>query len=360
MNFYSSKKNIVVTGGSGFIGSALIRKLLDFNNLKIFNFDKLGYASDPNRIKKSQCLENYKFVEVDLCNLNLTKEAISHAKPDLVFHLAAETHVDRSIDMPISFFENNILGTFNLLESSLELWKSLTINAKEKFRLIHVSTDEVFGSIKGEKKFNENSPYFPNSPYSASKASSDHFVRAWNKTYNLPTIITNCSNNYGPWQFPEKFIPNTILKANSKIKIPIYGNGKNIRDWLFVDDHIDALMLIAEKGIIGKSYCIGGKCEKTNIEVVEMICEIFEKLKNDNYNYKNLISFVTDRPGHDFRYAIDISKIKNELNWSPKRDLKDYLEKTIIWYLENLNWCDMIYAKSNYDGGRLGLNKSIT
>ncbi len=361
MIFENNFRKILVTGGAGFIGSALVRKLLDFENCNILNIDKYGYASDltsiQNKISNFKSIKDdkYKFSKIDLCNLNSIQKIIINFQPDIIFNLAAETHVDRSIDGPSSFINNNIIGTYNLLDSSLKYWNSLSAEKKKIFRLIHISTDEVFGSLGSDNKFNEKSPYLPNSPYSASKASSDFLVKAWHKTYNLPTITTNCSNNYGPWQYPEKLIPNTIIKACSKQKIPVYGKGNNIRDWLFVDDHINALLIVAENGQIGSNYCIGGECEKSNIEVVKKICLIITELQENNEDYSKLITFVKDRPGHDYRYSVDITKIKKDLNWSPKSNFENYLKYTVGWYLKNLKWCNSMFKKSNFNGKRLGL-----
>ena len=354
-------RRILVTGGAGFIGSTLVTKLLDYDNCKIFNLDKLGYASDLTNVKlklensKIEIANNYEFMKIDLSDYKLTSEAIMKAKPNLIFHLAAETHVDRSIDNAYPFIKSNIIGTYNLLQSVLLYWRSLTLDEQKEFRLIHISTDEVYGSLKEDSKFNEESPYLPNSPYSASKASSDMLVKAWHKTFQLPTITTNCSNNFGPWQFPEKLIPNTIIKALSKEKIPVYGNGENIRDWIFVEEHIDALLLISQKASLGSHYCIGGECELKNIDLVSKICQILQSLSNDNFDYSQLIEFVQDRPGHDFRYAIDNFKLKNDLNWSLKNDFEVNLRKTIKWYLDHSQWCKEISEKSNFFGQRLGI-----
>ena len=361
MNLKKIQKKILVTGGAGFIGSTLIRKLLEFGNYRILNIDKFGYASDlqsiENKLKKLKIENNdiYQFLKINICDENSLQEILTDFKPDTIFNLAAETHVDRSIDHPFSFIENNIIGTFNLLKCSLNFWNNLSKNKKDNFRLIHISTDEVFGSLGEEHKFNEKSPYMPNSPYSASKASSDHLVRAWNKTYGLPTIITNCSNNYGPWQYPEKLIPNTILKICSKEMIPIYGDGKNIRDWLYVKDHIEALLTIAENGEIGNNYCIGGQNEKTNLQIVEKICELTNEIQEVDFDFKKLIKFVKDRPGHDLRYSVDISKMQRNLKWEPKRNFEENLKITISWYLNNLSWCKKISEKSNFKGERLGI-----
>lgn len=361
--FFENKK-ILITGGAGFIGSTLINKLLDFENNTIINLDKLGYASDltPIKLKLKDINTNksnsYKFLNIDLSNFNNTEEAIKNSKPDIIFHLAAESHVDRSIDSPYSFIESNILGTYNLLEATLKYWNSLPEEKRNNFRLVHISTDEVFGTLEGNKRFHEKSPYLPNSPYSATKASSDMLVRAWNKTYNLPTIITNCSNNFGPWQFPEKLIPNTVLKALSRKNIPVYGEGENIRDWIFVDDHIEALLIVSEKAQPGSNYCIGGECEIKNIDIVFNICKLVQEILDNDFDYSELISFVTDRPGHDLRYSIDNFKVKSDFNWTPKGEFDENLKKTVIWYIENLKWCNEITEQHKFKGQRIGLYKS--
>tara|TARA_B110000027_G_scaffold132786_1_gene159693 strand:+ start:15247 stop:16227 length:981 start_codon:yes stop_codon:yes gene_type:complete len=322
-------KKILVTGGLGFIGLNLVQDLLRDKKIKLINIDKLSPYSNKIIIKK----KNYKFIKLDIANKNKLYNCINNIKPDLVFHLAAESHVDRSIISSKEFIYSNIIGTFNLLEILNQLKEKKKLNAK--FRFIHVSTDEVYGSIlKG--KFTERSNYKPNSPYSASKASSDLLVRSWFKTHNFPAIITNCSNNFGPYQNEEKFIPKVITNILSKKKIPIYGNGKNMRDWIYVDDHISALKTIAIKGKIGETYNIGGQNILTNNKIVEMICKIIKK-KHINFDPTILIEHVIDRKGHDFRYAISNKKINNELNWYPKYAFKDSLEKTIDWYCKNFH-----------------------
>ena len=332
-------KNILITGGCGFIGSTLIKKLLKESSANIINIDKLSYASNLDnlnkfitnkRIDKSR----YHFYKLDLIKFQKLKKIISLHKPDLIFHLAAESHVDKSIINPRDFIDSNIIGTFNLMEVTRHYYEKLSLERKDIFKFIHVSTDEVFGSLGEKGLFNENTPYDPRSPYSASKASSDHIVSSWNSTYKIPTIITNCSNNFGPWQFNEKFIPLIINNALNNQIIPIYGNGLNIRDWLYVDDHINGLLLAASKGISGENYCFGGGNNITNKKLAILICDILTKLKPDN-DFKSLIKFVKDRPGHDFRYAIDFSKAKNQLGWKPKESFERSLEKTIKWYLEN-------------------------
>ena len=355
-------KNIIITGGAGFIGKSLIIKLLQETETTIFNLDKLNYSSDLEGInqlfnkKNYQEIKRYKFFQIDLKQKKDLKNLILKIKPDLVFHLAAETHVDRSIDEPNIFFESNVMGTLNLLEACRNYWNSLSKVKKENFRFVHISTDEVFGTLPNIGYFDENSKYAPRSPYAASKASSDQLVRAWNYTYGFPTIITNCSNNFGPWQFPEKFIPLIINKALSKESIPIYGDGKNIRDWLFVDDHIDALILVGEKGLIGETYCIGGSGEETNLNIAKEVCNILDITKPIDFKYSKLLTFVEDRPGHDYRYAIDSNKLKEELNWKPKYNIKSGLKKTVEWYVQNLSWCQNVMQRSGYKGQRLGSN----
>ena len=335
---------VLITGGAGFIGGALIRKLLKESNYNIFNLDNLSYSGDLQSIDSliqslgKNAQKRYKFIKGDISNKETVENVIQETKPELIFHLAAETHVDKSIICPENFILSNILGTFNLLESSLNYYKKIDPEKQKKFKFIHISTDEVFGSLPQNGFFNENTKYDPRSPYSASKASSDHLVKAWFHTYDLPCIITNCSNNYGPWQYPEKLIPNIISKAIQQKNISIYGSGKNIRDWLYVEDHIDAILLIADKGLPGKNYCIGGNNEKTNLDVAEKICNYLDEINPQVNSHKSLIKFVKDRAGHDFRYAIDASLIKQELNWSPKHNFEDGLKNTIDWYLNNKSW----------------------
>ena len=337
-------KKIFITGGAGFIGGALIRKLLKESNCSIFNFDNLTYSSDLtciNSIIKSlgpNLLERYKFYKGDISDKSTINNIINQVQPDLIIHLAAETHVDKSITSPDNFISSNIVGTFELLKSSLNYFEKVDEDIQKRFKFIHISTDEVFGSLGKTGYFSENSKYDPRSPYSASKASSDHLVKAWFHTYGLPCIITNCSNNYGPWQNPEKLIPNTISKALQNNYIPVYGDGTNVRDWLYVDDHIDAILLAADKGIPGSNYCIGGNNEKTNLEIVNRICQYLDKHIPKKDSYKSLIKLVKDRPGHDFRYAIDSSLIRKDLNWFPKHDFENGLEKTLNWYLKNKDW----------------------
>lgn len=343
-SFLETKKKILVTGGAGFIGSNLIRKLIDNQNFKIYNLDKLSYASSKydihDIIKKSNSFinQNYEFLGVDLFDSNKTLEAIKYTDPDLVFHLAAESHVDRSIEGPSEFINSNIIGTYNLLNSLRNHYEKLSQERQRSFKLIHISTDEVFGELGASGYFSEISQYSPRSPYSASKAASDHLVNAWFHTYGLPSIITNCCNNYGPRQFPEKLIPLVISKALTKQNIPMFGQGENIRDWLFVEDHISALLLIAEKASLGQHFCIGGGEEYTNKDVINIICDILDKKRPNDFSYKTLIKSVDDRLGHDFRYSIDSSKLQNDLGWKPKYKFKTGIQLTIDWYLENIKW----------------------
>ncbi len=329
---------ILVTGGAGFIGSALIRYLIKNTDNDVINLDKLTYASNLSSLDDIKESGRYRFENIDICNKNRLSEVFLDYRPDVVMHLAAESHVDNSIKAPNKFLKTNIIGTFNLLESSRLMIKDLKSDNK-KFIFHHISTDEVYGDLnEDDEKFSEETPYAPSSPYSASKASSDHIVRAWFRTYDLPIIITNCSNNYGPYQFPEKLIPSTILKAINGKQISIYGNGQQIRDWLFVDDHVQALYKVATEGKVGETYNIGGNCEKRNIEVVEEICSLLDEiipLKDASYHKQ--IKFVSDRPGHDQRYAINSSKISNQLGWEPKETFDSGIKKTVLWYLNNHN-----------------------
>ena len=341
---HTEKIKVLVTGGAGFIGGAVIRKLLKETNWDIFNLDKLGYASDLTSINETiltlgiEKEERYKLLKVDLTNNIETFKALKFADPDLIMHLAAESHVDRSINGPGEFIKSNILGTFNLLEASREHYEKLTYKRKSNFLFHHVSTDEVYGTLGKEGKFRENSQYDPRSPYSATKASSDHLVNSWHHTFGLPIIMTNCSNNYGPWQYPEKLIPKIIVNALNNSKIPIYGRGENIRDWLFVDDHTDALFNVITRGKIGEKYCIGGNQEKTNNQIAELICGYLDKVYPCNKSYKSLITYVKDRKGHDFRYSIDTTKINKELKWEPKYKFEEGLKITIDWYLNNIDF----------------------
>lgn len=349
---------ILVTGGAGFIGSALIRYLIKSTDHKIINLDKLTYAGNLSSLDEIKESPNYFFEKADICNAKEVKRIFDKYNPTLIMHLAAESHVDRSIDGPSEFINTNIVGTYVLLDQAFNYWKNLNHTEKSKFRFHHISTDEVYGDLENDNEFfTEETPYAPSSPYSASKASSDHLVRAWHRTYGFPIVITNCSNNYGPYQFPEKLIPLVILNAIEGKPLPIYGNGTQVRDWLYVDDHAKALYLSARKGKLGHTYNIGGKNEKKNLEVVNIICEILENSnlkKPSNINkYKDLITFVKDRPGHDLRYAIDATKIENELGWEPEETFESGIEKTVKWYLENLKWCQNVQDGS-YMRERLG------
>lgn len=329
---------ILITGGAGFIGSALIRYLINDTQHSVINVDKLTYAGNLEALVSVAENSRYAFAQVDICDAEKIRELFNIHQPDAVMHLAAESHVDRSIDKPAAFIETNIVGTYTMLEETRRYWLNLDTTKKTAFRFHHISTDEVFGDLHGtEDLFTETTPYAPSSPYSASKASSDHLVRAWQRTYGLPVIVTNCSNNYGHYQFPEKLIPLMILNAINGKSLPVYGNGQQIRDWLYVDDHARALLTVLEKGTIGETYNIGGHNEKSNLTVVQTLCEILEELKPDKPNgvarYADLITYVTDRPGHDLRYAIDASKIARELGWTPVETFETGLRKTVAWYL---------------------------
>jgi dTDP-glucose 4,6-dehydratase len=346
---------ILITGGAGFIGSALIRYFINKTNHKILNLDKLSYSGNLKSLQSVALSSNYVFKKIDICNVKLVEKIFKSFQPDIIMHLAAESHVDRSILESKEFIQTNILGTYNLLETSRRYWNELTVNKKKKFRFHHISTDEVYGELHNKYElFNEKTSYKPNSPYSASKASSDHLVRAWGRTYNLPFVISNCSNNYGPYQFPEKLIPNTILNALKGKSLPVYGKGDQIRDWLYVDDHVSALVLVALEANIGETYNIGGNNEMKNIEVVKLICDLLEEIHPQKNNgkkyYRNLIKFVTDRPGHDRRYAIDSRKIRRDLGWKPNENFKTGIRKTIEWYIKNKDWWQPIlkdkYKKS--------------
>ncbi len=348
-------KKILVTGGSGFIGSNFITNKISDNI--ILNFDKMTYAANPDNLKDLNHNTNYHFMEGDIQDSKKIMDTIIDFEPDNIINFAAESHVDRSIDGPKDFINTNIIGTYELLQSSLIYYQNLSTAMQKKFRLLHVSTDEVYGSLGKTGYFKETTPYAPSSPYSASKASSDHLMKAWFHTFKLPILITNCSNNYGPFQFPEKLIPLMIIKCLKKESLPIYGDGKNIRDWIYVTDHCDAIYSTLEKGKVGETYNIGGSEEKTNIEIVTIICNLLDKKypSKELSSYKELITYVKDRPGHDFRYAIDSSKIKGELDWTPKHTFEDAIEKTIDWYLNNKVWWESILNKK-YNLNRLGEN----
>ena len=340
-------RTILVTGGAGFIGSAVVRHIIENTNDIVINVDKLTYAGNLDNVNEVSGNFRYCFEQVDICDRYAIDDVFSHHQPDVVMHLAAESHVDRSIDSPVDFIETNIVGTYNMLEVARSYWASLEEIKKCSFRFHHISTDEVFGDLEGgDDLFTEETPYAPSSPYSASKAASDHLVRAWFRTYNLPVIITNCSNNYGPYQFPEKLIPLVILNALAGEDLPVYGAGDQVRDWLYVDDHAEALFKVVQQGVVGETYNIGGHNEKKNIEVVRTVCNILDELMPlDEGSYQDLITHVADRPGHDQRYAIDASKIAKDLNWRPKETFDSGIRKTIRWYLDNKNWCDSVKNK---------------
>lgn len=342
-------KKIIVTGGAGFIGSALIRFLIRETDCEVLNLDKLTYAGNTESLREIADSPRYHFCQMDICDPNVA-EVFDTFQPDSIMHLAAESHVDRSIDNPLEFVRTNVLGTANLLHIATDYWKK----AGKEFRFQHISTDEVYGSLGPEGFFTETTPYDPRSPYSASKASSDHMVRAWGHTYKLPVLLSNCSNNYGPYHFPEKLIPLVILNALDGKDLPIYGKGDNVRDWLFVDDHARALWLINQKGVPGETYNVGGHNERTNLQVVQTICRILDQLRPKTAgSYQDQITFVKDRPGHDMRYAIDADKLRNDLGWVPEENFATGLEKTVRWYLENDWWWRPIREKK-YAGERLG------
>ena len=349
-----NKKNILITGGAGFIGSALVRNIIQKTEHSVINVDKLTYSGNLQSLESIEESKNYTFEQVDICDEKELHRIFKENQPDIVMHLAAESHVDRSIDGPSDFIQTNIVGTFNLLEQSKNYWQLLEGDKKENFRFLHVSTDEVYGDLAVTSNFfSEDSAYNPSSPYSASKASSDHLVSAWYRTYDLPVLITNCSNNYGPYHFPEKLIPLVILNALEGKPLPIYGKGNQIRDWLFVEDHARALVLVATTGEIAETYNIGGHNEKQNIDVVKTICSILDDVKPKGVKYEEQITFVKDRPGHDMRYAIDASKIERELNWLPQETFESGIKKTIQWYLDNQQWCQHVQDGS-YQRERLG------
>jgi dTDP-glucose 4,6-dehydratase len=344
---------VMVTGGAGFIGSALVRHLVLETDHTVLNFDKLTYAGNLESLSDVKDHPRYRFLRADICDAAAVKATLRSFQPDVIVHLAAESHVDRSIDGPAAFVHTNIVGTSTLLNEALAYWRGLDAGPRERFRFHHVSTDEVFGSLEDDGAFTENSPYDPRSPYSASKAGSDHLVRAYFHTYGLPTLVTNCSNNYGPYHFPEKLIPLMIIKALAGENLPIYGDGLNVRDWLYVEDHVRALRRVFEAGTPGETYLIGGRSERTNRQVVEQICVALDELRPGNAPRAELIAYVRDRPGHDFRYAIDPSRISDELGWQPQRTFEEGLARTVAWYLENEGWWRPI-LEGRYAGERLG------
>jgi dTDP-glucose 4,6-dehydratase len=347
---------ILVTGGAGFIGSALVRHIIRETEHQVLVVDKLTYAGNLDSLAPVSNDPRYAFVRADITDAPKMREVFEHYRPDAVMHLAAESHVDRSIDGPGEFIQTNVVGTFTLLQAALGHWRGLPDTQKEAFRFHHISTDEVFGSLGAEGEFCETTAYDPRSPYSASKASSDHLVRAWHHTYGLPVVLTNCSNNYGPYHFPEKLIPLMIINALQGLKLPVYGAGANVRDWLYVDDHARALLAVVTGGVPGETYCVGGRCEKTNLAVVEAICALMDELAPNGKigPRKELIAFVADRPGHDLRYAIDASKIMTELGWEPRETFESGLRRTIEWYLANRSWWERIRS-GVYRGERLGV-----
>ena len=349
---------ILVTGGAGFIGSALVRHLIESTQHTVVNLDKLTYASSLESLESVSRYPRYKLERADIADANALERVFHDHQPDAVMHLAAESHVDRSIEGPAEFIRTNIVGTYRLLEASLAYFRRLPAERKAAFRFHHVSTDEVYGSLGATGYFTEETPYAPSSPYSASKAASDHLVRAWHHTYGLPMVMTNCSNNYGPHQFPEKLIPLMILNGIEGKPLPVYGKGQNVRDWLYVDDHVRALVLVLERGRLGEEYNVGGNSEKQNIEVVRELCALLDELQPQSKHrpHAKLVSYVQDRPGHDLRYAIDASKIRRELGWEPRETFATGLRKTVQWYLANREWCEAVQSRG-YRRERLGLVK---
>jgi dTDP-glucose 4,6-dehydratase len=351
-------KTFFVTGGAGFIGGNFILSLMKTNQAKVINYDKLTYAGNLDTLVSVEKNPHYTFEQGDICDKNRLKNLFEKHEIDAVIHFAAESHVDRSIVAPGDFIQTNIVGTYELLEVTRWYWQELSAIRKKNFRFLHVSTDEVYGSLGETDLFTEETAYAPNSPYAASKASSDHLVRAYHKTFNLPVLTTNCSNNYGPYQFPEKLLPLMITKALSGEPLPVYGNGKQVRDWLYVEDHCRAILEVLGKGTIGQVYNIGGHNEKTNLDVVQTLCRILDEMVPDSPHqpHKDLISFVEDRPGHDRRYAIDASKVQNQLGWKPQESFETGLLKTVCWYLDNKIWTERVLSGA-YQGERLGLEK---
>ena len=354
---------LLVTGGAGFIGSAVIRHIFSYTDDSVVNVDKLTYAGNLESLANIAKSPRYAFEQVDICNRSEIDRVFAQHQPDAVMHLAAESHVDRSIDGPAAFIKTNIVGTYTLLEAARNYWQRLEGGAKDRFRFHHISTDEVYGDLPHpteaegwqEHLFTEQTPYAPSSPYSASKASSDHLVRSWHRTYGMPVMVTNCSNNYGPFHFPEKLIPLVILNALEGKPLPVYGKGDQIRDWLFVEDHARALYKVVTEGKAGETYNIGGHNEKQNIDVVRTICDILDELKPREVTYRDLITHVADRPGHDMRYAIDARKIQAELGWVPEETFETGIQKTVQWYLDNLDWCQRVQDGS-YQRERLGIH----
>jgi dTDP-glucose 4,6-dehydratase len=355
----SKSLRILVTGGAGFIGSALVRHLIGETDHQVLNVDALTYAGNLASLAPIADSNRYSFVRANICDAPEMKRLVEEFRPNVVTHLAAESHVDRSIDGPADFIQTNLVGTFTLLSAVLDYWRTLKDADAETFRFHHISTDEVFGALGDHGYFTEQTAYDPRSPYSASKAGSDHLVRAWHHTYGLPVLVTNCSNNYGPYHFPEKLIPLMIIKSLDGEKLPVYGAGQNVRDWLYVDDHVRALTAVFERGIPGHSYMIGGNSERTNLTVVQTICDTLDQIRprSDGKSYREQISFVADRPGHDFRYAIDASKLRRELGWQPRESFESGIANTIRWYLDNERWWRPILSGA-YSGERLGLKSA--
>jgi dTDP-glucose 4,6-dehydratase len=347
---------VIVTGGAGFIGSAVVRHLVLDKGYDVLNIDKLTYAGTLTSLTSVQGNNHYRFLKADICDGRAISEAFESFKPDRVMHLAAESHVDRSITGAEDFVETNVLGTFTMLEAARAHWQRLSGETKENFRFLHVSTDEVYGSLGDDGLFTETTPYDPSSPYSASKAASDHLAKAWARTYGMPVVVSNCSNNYGPFHFPEKLIPLVILNALHRKALPVYGNGANIRDWLYVEDHARALDIIAKRGRIGETYNVGGRNERRNIDVVKRICSLMDMLRPSDMPYESLIQYVTDRPGHDARYAIDATRLETELGWKAQENFDTGIEKTVRWYLENEWWWEPL--RQGYAGQRLGIVKT--
>jgi dTDP-glucose 4,6-dehydratase len=345
----------LVTGGAGFIGSAFVRRAVRDGHA-VLNLDKLTYAGSLLSVADVAGEPHYEHVRGDIGDRALVRTLLARFRPTAIVHLAAESHVDRSIDAPAAFIETNVVGTFAMLSEALDYWRGLPAAEAERFRFLHVSTDEVFGTLGPTGHFDERSPYQPNSPYAASKAAADHLARAWFHTYGLPVVTTNCTNNYGPYQFPEKLIPLVILRALDEQPLPVYGTGANVRDWLFVDDHVDALLLAARRGVPGETYPVGGGAERSNLEVVRELCRVLDVLapSTGTPDRTRLIEFVVDRPGHDFRYAMDTTKITRELGWTPRESFSSGIERTVAWYLANREWCDAVQGAGGYAGGRLG------
>ncbi len=352
----TTPRKVLVTGGAGFIGSALVRHLIANSDMQVLNVDALTYAGNLSSLDEVAASNRYSFVQADICDTARMASLIADFAPDVITHLAAESHVDRSIDGPAAFIQTNLIGTFSVLSGALDYWRTLSPEAQAAFRFHHISTDEVFGALGEQGYFTESTAYDPRSPYSASKAGSDHLVRAWQHTYGLPVVLTNCSNNYGPYHFPEKLIPLMIIKCLAGEPLPIYGAGTNVRDWLYVDDHVRALQAVFERGTVGESYMIGGRSERTNLSIVHIICDTLDRIRPraDGQSYREQISYVADRPGHDFRYAIDASKLERELGWVPLETFDSGIEKTIRWYLANEKWWGDILSGA-YQGQRLGL-----